>query len=83
MDVSYLAEWAFVVVAAANLPALLMALFQQRTISHGIVAAILSGLVIVLALILLSLEMYLRYNYDAIQAPNHPAIFAIPISLMI
>ncbi|MDY0189458.1 MAG: cation acetate symporter [Desulfuromonas sp.] len=85
MNVSYLAGWAFAVAASANLPALLMALFWQRTTSRGVVAAILSGLVISLALILLSPEMYLRYGYDAIQAPvqlNHPAIIAMPISLL-
>lgn len=85
MNVSYLAGWAFAVAASANLPALLMALFWRRTTSHGVVAAILSGLIISLCLILLSPEMYVRYGYAATQAPiqlNHPAIIAMPISLV-
>ncbi len=85
MNVSYLAGWAFAVAASANLPALLMALFWRRTTSQGVVVAILSGLIVSLGLILLSPEMYMRYGYAAAQAPiqlNHPAIIAMPISLV-
>jgi cation/acetate symporter len=85
MNVSYLAGWAFAVAASANLPALLMALFWRKTTSGGVVAAIFSGLVVSLALILISPEMYARYGYLAADAPlhlNHPAIISMPISLL-
>ncbi|OQY19852.1 MAG: hypothetical protein B6I36_02980 [Desulfobacteraceae bacterium 4572_35.1] len=85
MNVSYLAGWAFAIAASANLPALLLALFWRRTTSQGVVAAIFSGLLVSLVLILVSPEMYVRYGYAATQAPihlNHPAIIAMPISLL-
>ncbi|WP_320056580.1 cation acetate symporter [Desulfuromonas thiophila] len=86
MNVSYLAGWAFALAAAANLPALLLALFWPRATWQGLVASIITGLVAALLLILLSPEMYLRYGLLAADAPfalNQPALVALPLSTLV
>ena len=45
MNVSYLAGLTFALAAAANLPALLMALFWSKTTGRAVVCSMLTGLV--------------------------------------
>ncbi len=52
MNVSFLVGWAFAVAASANLPAILMILFWQKTTAQGVAASILVGLTSSLGLIL-------------------------------
>ena len=86
MNVSYLAGLTFALAAAANLPALLMALFWSKTTGRGVVCSMLTGLVCSIVLILLSPEMYVRYGHLASDAPfalNNPVLVALPLSLLV
>ncbi|MBE0500747.1 MAG: cation acetate symporter [Desulfuromonadales bacterium] len=85
MNVSFLVGWAFAVAASANLPAILMVLFWERTTAQGVSASILVGLVTALGLILLSPDMYIRYGLLPSDAPisiNSPALISIPASFL-
>ncbi len=86
MNVSYLAGLTFALAAAANLPALLMALFWSKTTGKAVVCSMLTGLFGSIVLILLSPEMYVRYGRPAADAPfalNNPALVMIPLSLLV
>ena len=86
MNVSYLAGLTFALAAAANLPALLMALFWSRTTGKAVVCSMLTGLIGSIVLILLSPEMYVRYGRPAADAPfalNNPALVMLPLSLVV
>ncbi len=86
MNVSYLAVLTFALAAAANLPALLMALFWSRTTGKAVVCSMLTGLIGSIVLILLSPEMYVRYGRPAADAPfalNNPALVMLPLSLVV
>jgi cation/acetate symporter len=86
MNVSFLVGWAFAVAASANLPAIIMVLFWQKTTSQGVVASILAGIVSALGIILLSPDMYVRYGLDPASAPfsfSQPGLFSIPISFLV
>jgi len=85
MNVSFLVGWAFAVAASANLPAIIMVLFWEKTTSQGIVASISVGIVAALGIILLSPDMYVRYGLDSTSAPfsfSQPGLFSIPISFI-
>jgi cation/acetate symporter len=85
MNVSFLVGWAFAVAASANLPAILMLLFWDKTTSKGIAASISVGLVTALGLILISPDMWVRYGLlpnDAPIAFNSPALISIPASFI-
>jgi len=85
MNVSFLVGWAFAVAASANLPAILMILFWERTTSKGVAASILVGLTTALGLILLSPDMWVRYGLLPGDAPiqfNSPALISIPASFI-
>jgi cation/acetate symporter len=85
MNVSFLVGWAFAVAASANLPAILMILFWQKTTAQGVAASILVGLTSSLGLILVSPDMWVRYGLlpqDAPIAFNSPAAISIPASFM-
>jgi len=86
MNVSYLVGWAFAVAASANLPAIVMILFWKKTTKEGVVAGIITGLVLSLGLILLSQETYNNvYHLVDVKAPipiNNPAIISVPISFI-
>ncbi|WP_321530634.1 cation acetate symporter [uncultured Desulfuromonas sp.] len=86
MNVSYLAGLTFALAAAANLPALLMALFWSKTTGRAVVCSMLTGLVGSFVLILISPEMYVRYGRPAADAPfalNNPALVMLPVSLLV
>ena len=85
MNVSYLVGWAFAVAASANLPAILMLLFWEKTTAQGIAASILVGMVTALGIILASPSMYVRYGLDpstALIPLNNPGIISIPLSFL-
>ncbi|MEM9588393.1 MAG: cation acetate symporter, partial [Planctomycetota bacterium] len=84
MNVSYLVGWAFSVAASANLPALVMLLFWQRTTKQGIIASVVVGMVSSLGWILLSADTYAKvYGIDpttAIAPFSQPGIVTIPLA---
>ena len=85
MNVSFLVGWAFAVAASANLPAIMMVLFWDKTTSQGVVASIFMGIVAALGIILLSPDMYVRYGLNPASAPfsfSQPGLFSIPISFI-
>ncbi len=85
MNVSFLVGWAFAVAASANLPAILMVLFWERTTAQGVSTSIGVGLVTSLGLILISPDMYVRYGMLPTDAPisiNSPALISIPASFL-
>lgn len=86
MNVGYLVGWAFSVAASANLPALIMLLFWERTTKQGITASILVGMVSSLAWILMSGDTYKSvYGWDAetsIVPFSQPGIVTIPLSFL-
>ena len=85
MNVSFLVGWAFAVAASANLPAILMILFWNKTTAQGVAASILVGLTTALGLILVSPDMWVRYGLlpeDAPIAFNSPAAISIPASFI-
>ena len=86
MNVSFLVGWAFAVAASANLPAIVMILFWKRTTKEGVVAGIIVGLTLSLALILLSQETYNSvYHLVGVKAPiplSNPAIISVPLSFI-
>lgn len=84
-NVSFLVGLAFAVAASANLPAIMMVLFWERTTAKGVAASILVGMVSSLVLILLSPAMYERYGVSA-EAPfplDNPGIVSIPLSFIV
>ncbi len=85
MNVSFLVGWAFAVAASANLPAILMLLFWEKTTAKGVAASIFVGLASSLGLILVSPDMWVRYGLLPGDAPvqfNSPALISIPLSFV-
>jgi cation/acetate symporter len=85
MNVSFLVGLAFAVAASANLPAIMMLLFWEKTTAKGIAASILIGMVSALTLILLSPSMFERYGFGRAAAPiplDNPGIISIPLSFL-
>ncbi len=85
MNVSFLVGLAFAVAASANLPAIVMLLFWEKTTAKGITASIFVGIVASVGLILFSPELYAQYGLDPSTAPvplNNPGIISIPLSFM-
>jgi len=85
MNVSFLVGWAFAVAASANLPAIIMLLFWDKTTSRGITASITVGIISALGLILASPSMYTRYGLDpdtALIPFSNPGLISIPLSFI-
>jgi cation/acetate symporter len=86
MNVSFLVGWAFAVAASANLPAIMMVLFWEKTTAQGVMASVFAGIVAALGIILLSPDMYTRYGLDPASAPlsfSQPGLISIPISFIV
>lgn len=87
LNVSFLVGWAFNVAASANLPALLMSLFWNRTTWQGVVAAVTTGLLSSLAWILVSGDTFSKvYGLDASAALvpfSQPALVTIPLGFVV
>jgi len=90
MNVSYLVGWAFSVAASANLPALVMLLFWEKTTKQGIIAGVLVGMISSLAWILLSADTFTSV-YGATRPEilsyvvpfSQPGIVTIPLSFLV
>jgi len=86
LNVSYLVGWAFSVAASANLPALVMLLFWEKTTKQGIIASVIVGMVSSLGWILLSSDTYDKvYGLDpatAIAPFSQPGIVTIPLAFL-
>ncbi len=86
LNVGYLVGWAFSVAASANLPALLMLLFWQRTTKEGIIWSVVVGMFSSLGWILLSSDTYTSvYGLnpaDAIAPFSQPGIVTIPLAFL-
>ncbi len=86
-NVTFLVGWAFNIAASANLPALIMLLFWQRTTKQGITAAILVGMISSLGWVLLSGEAFKDlYGLKAEQALvpfSQPAIVTVPLGFLV
>ncbi len=86
MNVSFLVGWAFAIAASANLPAIVMILFWEKTTHQGVVASILVGLSSSLLIVLMSQEAYDNvYGMIGVTAPvpfNNPAIISVPLSFL-
>ena len=86
LNVGYLVGWAFSIAASANLPALVMLLFWQKTTRQGIIASVLVGMISSLGWVLLSSDSY-QYVYgldpaDAIAPFTQPGIVTIPLAFV-
>ncbi|HAP36297.1 MAG TPA: cation acetate symporter [Bacteroidetes bacterium] len=84
-NVSFLVGLAFAIAASANLPAILMLLFWEKTSSKGIAWAIIVGTVSSLMLILFSPTMYEVYGLKPGDAPiplQNPGIISIPLGFI-
>lgn len=83
-NVNYLVGWAFSVAASANLPALVMLLFWNKTTREGIIASIIVGMVTSLGWILLSGDTYSAiYGWpkESSWMPfSQPGIVTIPLA---
>lgn len=85
MNVSFLVGWAFAVAASANLPAILMLLFWDKTTAKGIAWSIVAGIVSALGIILTSPTMWGRYGLEpdnAIHKLDNPAIISVTLALI-
>lgn len=87
MNVNYLVGWAFSVAASANLPALVMLLFWNRTTKQGIIASVFAGMVTSLGWILLSGDTFKDvYGISPDSSPvpfSQPGLVTIPLSFMV
>jgi cation/acetate symporter len=87
MNVNFLVGWAFSVAASANLPSLVMALFWKGTTKHGVIAAILVGMLSSLAWILASgdtfVDIYGLPADGALVPFSQPGIVTIPLGFVV
>jgi len=87
LNVSFLVGWAFNVAASANLPALVMLLFWEKTTKRGVAASILVGMTSSLAWLLCSAPAYKGiYNLDpakAIAPFSQPGLVTIPLAFLV
>ena len=84
-NVSFLVGWAFAVAASANLPAIVMALFWERTTWQGVVTSVVVGIVAALGIILTGPGMFKVYGMnevDALHQLGQPGIVSIPLSFI-
>ena len=86
-NASFLVGWAFNVAASANLPALVMLLFWDRTTKQGITAAIVVGLLSSLVWLALTGPAYQNvYGLDPKLAPmpfSQPALVTMPLGFAV
>lgn len=85
MNVSFLVGLAFAVAASANLPAIVMIIFWDKTTSKGIAASIFVGIVASIVIILLSPSMFEQFRLpreSALMPFDNPGIISIPLSFI-
>lgn len=78
-NVAFLVGLAFAIAASANLPALLCALFWERTTARGIVGGILAGLAVSVLMIAISPT---TMGIGALLSLNNPGIVSIPVGFL-
>lgn len=87
LNASFLVGWAFNVAASANLPAIVMLLFWNRTTRQGMIASILVGTFSSLIWLLLTKEAFQNvYGLKTslgLMPFSQPAIVTIPLSFMV
>ncbi|MEZ6132399.1 MAG: cation acetate symporter [Planctomycetaceae bacterium] len=87
MNVGYLVGWAFSVAASANLPALIMILFWNRTTRQGVIAAVIVGMASSLGWILLSADtfkdVYRIAGHPGYVPFSQPGIVTIPLGFLV
>ncbi len=86
MNVSFLVGLAFAVAASANLPAIIMILFWEKTTGKGIASSIVVGILSSIIIILFSPTMYEKYGLLKADAPiplDNPGIVSIPLSFIV
>jgi len=86
INVGYLVGWAFSVAASANLPALIMLLFWDKTTKQGIIASVVVGMVSSLTWILLSADtmstVFGYANHPGFVSFGQPGIVTIPLGFI-
>lgn len=85
VNVSFLVGLAFSIAASANFPAIIMILFWKKTTAEGVVASIITGMLVAVGIILLSPTMYPMYGLPASSALiplENPAVISMPASFL-
>ena len=85
MNVSFLVGLAFAVAASANLPAIVMILFWDKTSAKGVAYSIIVGIASSVLIILFSPTMWEKYGLLKSAAPlplDQPGIVSIPLSFL-
>jgi cation/acetate symporter len=83
MNVSFLVGWAFAVAASANLPAILMLLFWEKTTAKGIAASIIVGIVSALGIIVTGPSISRQFfRTEGLHGLDSPAIISFTLALL-
>ena len=83
MNVSFLVGWAFAVAASANLPAILMLLFWEKTTAKGIAASIIVGIVSALGIIVTGPSISKQFfRTEGLHGLDSPAIISFTLALL-
>jgi cation/acetate symporter len=88
VNVSFLVGWAFAVAASANLPAIMMLLFWDKTTAKGIAASVGVGMVAAVSILAVSPRMsslYLEWwgvKFGGWIPLNQPGIISIPLAFI-
>lgn len=83
MNVSFLVGWAFAVAASANLPAILMLLFWEKTTAKGIAWSIVVGIVSSLGIIITGPTISMQFfRNEGLHGLDAPAIISFTAALL-
>lgn len=83
MNVSFLVGWAFAVAASANLPAILMLLFWEKTTAKGIAWSIVVGIVSSLGIIITGPTISMQFfRTEGLHGLDAPAIISFTAALL-
>lgn len=83
MNVSFLVGWAFAVAASANLPAILMLLFWEKTTAKGIAWSIVVGITTSLGIIITGPTISMQFfNAEGLHGLDAPAIISFSLALL-
>jgi len=79
-NVAFLVGLAFVIAPSANIPALICTLFWKKSTKNGIIAGIITGLVVSVGLILVSPTVM---GTSALFPLENPGIVSIPFGFLV
>jgi len=83
MNVSFLVGWAFAVAASANLPAILMLLFWEKTTAKGIASSIIVGIVSAIGIIMTGPSISKQFfRTEGLHGLDSPAIISFTLALL-